>query len=234
MTHLEQELYTLKLDTSAMMTMVLTQVEKTEKVLKNFDKEIIRDIKHLEKKIDAYELKISMDCENTLALFSPVAIDLRFVLAVLKMVTSIERLGDYVRSVSGILDKLPKPIDKELLELCKVVRMFEIAKSMLTHVQEAFDNVNSIEARIPLKLDDELDELAEISEKHIIQWIAGHPDDIECALKLMLIIKRVERFGNQIKNISHEIIFHQEAKVFKHHKKKIQKAKDSVNFESEE
>ena len=230
MTHLEQELHSLKTDTIDMMNLVLNQFDKAELALVNFDMEIIKDIKHLEKKVDAYELKISMDCENALALFSPVAVDLRFVLAVLKMVTSVERLGDYAKSIGNTISKLNRPVNQELLENCKVIKMFDISKSMLKHVQNAFENDNSTEARIPLKLDDEIDAINNASEVLVIEWIKQYPEDVENALRVLLIIKRLERFGDQIKNIAHEIIFHQEAKMFKHHKKQIQKEKDSVNL----
>lgn len=228
MTHLEQELYSLKVDTSVMMNMVLSQFEKAESALINFDKEIIKDIKHLEKKVDAYELKISMDCENTLALFSPVAVDLRFVLAVLKMVTSVERLGDYAKSLGSTIGKLNRPVNQDLLDSCQVLKMFDIAKAMLKHVQSAFENDNSVEARVPLKLDDDLDAINELSDQLIIEWIRQNPDDVDNALRVLLIIKRLERFGDQVKNIAHEIIFHHEAKMFKHHKKQLKKEMESV------
>jgi len=232
MTHLEQELQNLKADTIEMMNLVLSQFQKTQVALVEYDIDIVREVKHLEKRVDAFELKISMDCENALALFSPVAIDLRFILAVLKMVTSVERLGDYAKSMTAIISRFQQPVNQELLEMSQIKKMFELAAKMLQCVQSAFDTDNSQLARKPLALDDELDALDNAAELAILQWMKDHPDDIENAVHLLLIVKRLERFGDQVKNIAHEIIFHLEAKMLKHHKKQIKRVKEELEGES--
>jgi len=233
MTHLEQELQNLKNDTIEMMNLVLNQFQKTQVALVDFNLDIVREVKHLEKRVDAFELKISMDCENALALFNPVAIDLRFILAVLKMVTSVERLGDYAKSMTSTIGKFQRPVNQELLDKTQVKKMFEICSKMLGCVQVAFDTDNSNLARQPLSLDDELDAINDSAEPVLVQWMKDHPDDIENALHLLLIIRRLERFGDQVKNIAHEIIFHHEAKMLKHHKKQIKNIKDGLGRETE-
>ena len=64
------------------------------------DKDLAREIRVNEKRVNAYELKIDRDCENTIALFNPVAIDLRFVLASLKINSNLERIGDIAEGIS--------------------------------------------------------------------------------------------------------------------------------------
>ena len=231
MTHLEQELQNLKNDTMEMMKLVQGQLQKAHKSLHEFDKDIIIDIKHVEKRIDAFELKLSMDCENALALFSPVAVDLRFILSVLKMVTSIERLGDYAKSMVSLVGKFQHPVDNELLTKTEVVSMFEKCEMMLEIVQTAFETENSTLARRTFLLDEEIDAINNKSEEIVAEWIKQHPDDVMNALTFLEIIKRLERFGDQLKNMTHEIIFHIEAKVLKHHKKQMKLEKDALRGE---
>jgi phosphate transport system protein len=228
MTHLEQELKSLKTDTSEMMKLVQIQLKKARKSLHDFDKDILLDVKHSEKRIDAFELKLSMDCENALALFSPVAIDLRFILSVLKMVTSIERLGDYAKSIVSLIGKFQHPVEQELFQQTQIMAMFEKCELMLDIIETSFETENATLARKTFLLDEEIDIINNKSEEIIALWIKQHPDDVSNALTFFEIIKRLERFGDQLKNMSHEIIFHIEAKVLKHHKKQIKIAKDAL------
>ncbi len=66
----------------------------------NFDKDLAREVVLKEKRVNGSELKIDRDCENIFALFCPVAIDLRFLLAVLKINTNLERIGDIAEGIA--------------------------------------------------------------------------------------------------------------------------------------
>ncbi|MFZ4726039.1 MAG: phosphate signaling complex PhoU family protein, partial [Paludibacter sp.] len=82
MRHLEQELYSLRQDVIDMWKLVISQVENSGEAILSFDKDLATKVSMREKKVDAYELKIDSECENIIALYQPVAVDLRFVLAV--------------------------------------------------------------------------------------------------------------------------------------------------------
>jgi len=84
MTHLEAEIKQLKASIIEMWHLVISQINKSQLALQNFDKDMVQNIRVNEKMVDTYELKIDKDCENIIALFNPVAVDLRFVLSVLK------------------------------------------------------------------------------------------------------------------------------------------------------
>jgi phosphate transport system protein len=112
MTHLETELKQLKSDILDMWTLVINQLSKSREVLNNFDKELACEVMAGEKQVDAFELKINMDCENILALFNPLASDLRFVLAVMRMNYDLERAGDYARSIVKTVVTSDKPFDE--------------------------------------------------------------------------------------------------------------------------
>ena len=85
MTHLEEELTMLKSEITVMWQMVISQLYKTREALLEFDKDLAREVVSAEKRVNSLELKIDRDCENIFALFNPVAVDLRTVLAILKI-----------------------------------------------------------------------------------------------------------------------------------------------------
>jgi phosphate transport system protein len=220
MNHLDTEIKTLKSSVMSMWLMVLNQLEKAEKAITKRDKDLAKEIKANEKRVDAYELKINMDCENILALFSPVAVDLRFVLASMKINYNLERIGDYAKSISDYTDQMSNHFDKKLFKAAGIPEMFAISFTMLNDALHAFENDDPQLVRSIFQLDDDLDALCDKAEDVICEWIQVNPTESRDALFLHSIIKKLERVGDQAKNISTEIIFHTEAKMLRHKKKK--------------
>ncbi len=220
MTHLDTELKQLKTDLIEMWELVLNQCNKAHKSIIDFDKDLASDIAANEKRVDAFELKINMDCENILALFNPVANDLRFVLAVLKITYNLERIGDYAKSIAKLVNEAKEPFEKQSLEEARIDQMFCVADGMLGEALEAFIKEDVIAIRQVFKKDDELDFVNKKANKIIAGLITRNPKDIENALNLLSIIRKLERVGDQTKNIAEEIVFYIEAKILRHKKKK--------------
>ena len=103
MTHLDVELKRLKDESVELFELVISQLRKGRIALLDFDKDLAREVNFNEKRVNALELKIDKDCENIFALFNPVAIDLRFVLAVLKINSNLERIGDHATNVAEMV-----------------------------------------------------------------------------------------------------------------------------------
>jgi phosphate transport system protein len=220
MTHLDSEIKNLKTSVLSMWLMVVNQLEKAEKAITKHDRDLAKEIKSNEKRVDAFELKINMDCENILALFSPVAVDLRFVLAVLKINYNLERIGDYAKSISDYTEGMSKNFDKTLFKSAGVPEMFSLSFVMLNDALRAFENDDPQMVRSIYQLDEDIDRLNENADKIICEWITLNPNDAADALYLHSIIRKLERVGDQTKNIATEIIFHTEAKMLHHKKKK--------------
>ncbi len=220
MTHLDSEIKTLKSSVMSMWLMVVNQLEKAEKAITKKDKDLAKEIKVNEKRVDAYELKINMDCENILALFNPVAVDLRFVLAAMKINYNLERIGDYAKSISDYTEEMSKHFDKKLFHAAGIPEMFALSFTMLNDALRAFENDDPQLVRSIFQLDDDLDKLNEKAEEVICEWIQVNPDEAKDGLYLHSIVKKLERVGDQAKNIATEIIFHTEAKMLHHKKKK--------------
>lgn len=95
MKHTEKELTLLREEVSQMWGLVLSQLEKARQAYLNNDAELAREVASREKRVDTYELKIDSDCENYIALFGPVAVDLRLVLSLIKISGTLERIADF-------------------------------------------------------------------------------------------------------------------------------------------
>ena len=216
LTPLDNEIQQLKAELISMWEMVLSQLRKAEESLSKKDKDLAREVILTEKRVNGFELKIDRDCEDILALFSPVAIDLRFLLAVLKINMNLERTGDIAEGIAKFVINLPEDFDVQLLEITRVIEMFEQGNEMVTEVMDAFEKEDTLLARKVFKKDDLLDDINKNASTIIAEYIGKNPTKIESALYILSSIRKLERVGDQAKNMAEEIIFYSEAKVLKH------------------
>jgi len=213
---LEEAIQNLKSTVIKEWDLVISQLRKTHEALITFDKDLAREVTAKEKRVNALELKVDSDCENIIALFNPVAIDLRFVLAVLKINTNLERTGDIADGIAKLIISAENRLDEKLLEMTRVIVMYEEANEMLEDVFRAFEKEDTKLARSVFKRDDLLDDINMKANDVIAEYIRSNPDKIEQGLNILSTIRKLERVGDQCKNIAEEIIFYIEAKVLKH------------------
>lgn len=219
MAQIETELQNLKTEAVNMWTLVFSQLSKARQAFLTFDKDLAREVVLKEKRVNGNELKIDRDCENIFALFCPVAIDLRFLLAILKINNNLERIGDYAEGIAKYIIDADAPFSDEMLKMTNILPMYEEAVNMLEDTQTAFEKEDTILARRVFKKDDLLDDVNKKSHHVLETHLQAHPEDASQALWLLSIIRRLERVGDQTKNIAEEIIFYLEAKVLKHRNK---------------
>ncbi len=216
MTHLDTELFQLKNEIIEMWKLVGLQLKKTHNALITFDKDLAREVMATEKRVNAMELKVDRDCENIFALFNPVAVDLRFVLAVLKINSNLERIGDIAEGLARLILIVENRFDAKLLEATRILIMYEEANKIVEDVLQAFENEETKIARGIFMRDEFLDEINSNCHVVLIDYITLNPDKIEQGLYILSAIRKLERVGDQCKNIAEEIIFYLEAKVLKH------------------
>lgn len=228
MAQLDTEISLLNDDILELMYLVKTQLEKGQTAFMNFDEDLAVDITVNEKRVDALELKIDRDCENLLALFNPVAVDLRFVLASFKINADLERLGDHADSIAKYIMDFGEPIDEETIKKMRIDEMFDTAIQMLSNVFNAFIAEDTELARKVFKKDKTLNEINRNVSKVTAELIDKNGDDIQQYLYLFSIIRKLERVGDLTKNIAEEIIFYIEAKVLKHKKDKSKEDKNNT------
>lgn len=215
---IEQEIATLKQTVSEMWSLVHQQIYNAGEAMLGGDKELAYKVISRERRVNAFELKIDSDCEDIIALYAPVAIDLRFVLAMYKINTNLERLGDFAESIARFATNLPEgePLDPELVKLTRVEEMQHELLDMISLSQEAFEKESSeIASRIFMK-DNILDEINHNATPLIAKYIEENPKSALSGLYMAGVIRKMERFGDHCTNIAEELIFYLDAKVMKH------------------
>ena len=216
MTQFETEIRDVKSEVINMWQLVLSQLTKAKEAMLAFDKDLAREVMAREKRVNALELKIDRDCENIFALYCPVAIDLRFLLAVLKINTNLERIGDIADGVARYIANSPVKFNKEFLASSRLIEMYNGSISILSDTQASFEFENTILARTIFSRDEVLDTINKKADENISKYIHEDLNNISEALNILSIIRKLERVGDQAKNIAEEIIFYAEAKVLKH------------------
>ena len=216
MTPLENEITALKKELINMWILVQSQLNKAKDAMVKFDKDLAREVLIKEKRVNSFELKIDRDCENIFALHCPVAIDLRFLLAALKINTNLERIGDIAASISKYVVDSSVNFDMAAMESTSLIRMYDEAINILIDTRTAFEKEDTMLARSIFKRDDVLDAINDNAPNTIADVIKAKGANVSEALYILSVIRKLERVGDQSKNIAEEIIFYVEAKILKH------------------
>lgn len=217
MLHNEQELIYLREEINQMWKLVISQVTKTKQALLNNDVELALEIIKLEKRVDGIELKMDSSCEHYIALYSPVAIDLRFVLSIMKISITLERIADYAAGVAHyVADKDCHAFTSKMKETLEIERMFDLLLNMLTDSLTAFNTENTKSAGKILSKDKEVNKIFNKAFDTLLEQLKKENKDIGCGLNTIMAIRKLERIGDHCSNIVEEIVFFVEAKVLKH------------------
>jgi len=216
MTQLELKLNQLKANILEMMILAMRQLKKSKIAFLEHDTKLADEIIQNEKRMNALELSIDRDVENIFALYQPVASDLRFTISMLKINSDIERIGDYAEGIADYVMDLDALIPKKAIKLTHVSEMFDVAISMMTDIQEAFEQGDTALARRVYEKDVELNKINITASKVISDLIEKDNNTTRSMLFLFSTIRKLERTGDHIKNVAEDIIFHHEAEVFKH------------------
>ncbi len=199
-----------------MWILVQSQLNKAKDAMVQFDKDLAREVLIKEKRVNSFELKIDRDIENVFALYCPVAVDLRFLLAALKINTNLERIGDIAAGIAKYVVDASVNFDSRALESTSIIRMYDEAVNILIDTRTAFEKEDTVLARSIFKRDDVLDAINDNAPSAIAEVIKADISNVTEALFMLSIIRKLERVGDQSKNIAEEIIFYVEAKILKH------------------
>lgn len=220
-THLDHQLSLLREDVLKMWRLVIAQLEDSKAALTTVNKDIAVEVIFRENSVNALELLIDDRCEDIIALFTPVASDLRFVLASLKINANLERIGDIAEGVAKFVANMQPDFDSRLLEVSHIPEMFNQSVIITTLVMEAFEKKDTGLARRVFGKDKILDEINNQAAGIIATYLKDEHDSskIMDALYILSAIRKLERVGDQAKNIAEELIFYAEAEVLKHRSK---------------
>lgn len=214
---IESELELLKKEVDEMWTLVYNQLDRAGEAVLTFDRELAEQVKVREKRVNAFELKIDSDIEDVIALYNPVGIDLRFVLAMLKINSNLERLGDFAEGiVRFVLDSEEPTLDAELLRRLRLEQMLAEVLSMLEVTKRALNEERMELATSVFAKDNLVDEINASVAPVLAEYLKDHPDNLLTCLNLVSVFRKLERAGDHITNIAEEIVFYIDAKVLKH------------------
>jgi len=213
----EKELLALKEEVSQMWKLVQSQLQKATQAFFNNDIELAQEVVNRENMVDAFELKVDYNTENYIALYSPVAVDLRLALSLIKISSMLERIGDYALGIARhVIDGECKEVAPQLLEDLKMEKVFDIVIAMLSDSFVILESENTKMSKRILAKDKDVNKCYRNSLDVLTSYMEQHSDDIRCGLKILLLIRKLERIGDQCSNIIEEIVFYVDAKVLKH------------------
>ena len=214
---IESELVLLKKEIDEMWTLVYNQLDRAGDAVLTLDRELAQQVLVRERRVNAFELKIDRDVEDIIALYNPVAIDLRFVLAMLKINTNLERLGDFAEGIARFALNCHEPaLDTELVKQLRLEEMIAQVLSMLEQAKQALQEESQELATAVFAKDNMLDEINAEATAILADYISRHPESALSCLNLVSVFRKLERSGDHITNIAEEIVFFIDAKVLKH------------------
>ncbi len=217
MKHTEKELINIKDEVNQMWTLVMSQLEKSKEALLRNDIELAREVVSREKRVNTFELKIDSDCENYIALYNPVAIDLRLILSLIRIGSTLERIGDFAEGIARhVIEDGCSPLTKKIGEELHLEIMFNTVITMLSDSYAALEKEETKFSGKILGYDEIVDGLYNKAIKILTSYLQNNSADIECGLKMMILLRKLERIGDHCSNIVEEIVFYLDAKVLKH------------------
>lgn len=219
MKHTDEEIIKIKTAVAEMWQLVESQVKKSCKALLENDKVLAHEVLSREKSVDTYELYIDRECENYIALFNPVAVDLRFILSLMKINNNIERIGDFADGIARyVVYNQKDPMDSDLIEKLQLNKMFSEVLNMLTLCKNSLTTENTTLAGQVFSRDEIIDEINTNAISILSDYCSSHTDKIRDGLYLIGAIRRIERMGDRCNNIAEDIIFYVDAKELRHSK----------------
>jgi len=213
--HFQEELEQLKARLLEMGGLAEEQVRLAVQGLVASDRAGIERVLTGDQPVNALHIEIDQRCFTLLALYQPMAVDLRSIVAAVKINTDLERVGDLAINIAeAALRYTVHPPVKRLIDIPK---MATIAQGMLRDALDAFVRRDTALAQRVLNEDDELDALKTQIFRELLTYMLQDPATIEPALDLILISRHLERIGDHATNIAEDVIFMVSARDVRHH-----------------
>ena len=186
-------------------SMIEYAIETGVQAMEQRNAELARTIVSYDREIDQKEREIESQCLKLLLRQHPVARDLRFISAALKMVTDMERVGDQAADISEIVSYIAQ--EGYIKQLEHIPKMAEKAVHLVKRAVDAFINRDLDLARAVIDMDDEVDGLFDVIKRELIELIHQNSDMGAQALDLLMIAKYFERIGDHAVNIAEWVEF---------------------------
>jgi phosphate transport system protein len=213
-THLINELDLLKQRTFSLVAMVEKNLSLAVKAVSRRDETAARQAIENDAEIDKSEVSVEEECLKLLALYQPVAIDLRFIIAILKLTNDLERIGDLAVNIAeraiflARAEPLPEPFDFDY--------MAGKATLMLKNSLDALINRDVELAAKVCDDDDEVDAINRSVYDQVKKSIKQHPQHLDSLINLLSVSRHLERIADHATNISEDVIYLVKGQIVRH------------------
>jgi phosphate transport system protein len=197
---LERDLRVLSADFIRMISQVGEQVSLAGQVLLENKIDRVPEVHAMDVRVDDLELKLENECLRVIALHQPVATDLRFVAAILKSLSDLERVGDYAVHVAD--DAMILSTEPPLKRYINLGQMIQKLKTMLETTARAFTERDPVAALEAAKMDQTIDDLYEQTQRELVTYMLEDPRTITKALALLRVGRSLQRIGDHVENVS--------------------------------
>jgi phosphate transport system protein len=213
--HFQEELEKLKARLLQMGGLAEEHVRLAVKGLVDRDRDLIERVIAGDEPLNRMHIEVDGRCFTLLALHQPMAVDLRSIVAAVKINTDLERVGDLAVNIAEAARQyVAHAAVKKLID---IPRMASIAEGMLRDALDAFVRRDTLLAQRVLDQDDLLDDLKTQIFRELITYMLQDPTTIEPSLDLILISRHLERIGDHATNVAEDVIFMVSAKDVRHH-----------------
>ncbi|PHX98884.1 MAG: phosphate transport system regulatory protein PhoU [Planctomycetaceae bacterium] len=212
--HIERQIEHLKQKILLLGTLVEEAISKSITALINRDASLAQRVMASDDEIDRMEVEVEEECLKMLALYQPVAADLRFVVAALKINNDLERMGDLAKNIAKRVSQL---CNGEPCELPPEIRTMAMkSQEMVKHCLDAVVNADPSLARQVREEDDAVDQARGHIRRKILQGIKSQPEKLETLLRINSVSKHIERIADMATNIAEDVIYMVEGDIVRH------------------
>jgi phosphate transport system protein len=213
--HFQEELEMLQTRLLEMGGLAEERVRTCIEALESRDLALVAQVMAGDEPINQLHIEIDNRCFRLLALYQPMATDLRAIVSAVKINTDLERVGDLAVNISEAAQRYTThPPVKKLID---IPTMGAIAQTMLRDALDAYVRRDTALAHAVLNADDELDALKTQVFRDLLTYMLKDPVTVEPALDLILISRHLERIGDHATNIAEDVIFMVSAQDVRHH-----------------
>ena len=212
--HIDRQIGNLKEKIRRVGTVVEEAISKSISAVINRDVQLAQRVLASDDAIDRMEVEVEEECLKILALYQPVAADLRFVVAVLKINNDLERMGDLAKNIAKRVAQLEGAGPVELPPEIRTMAMQ--AEEMVRECLAAVIDADPVLARRIREQDDVVDQARQKVRKRILAGIKEHPENVEVLLRINSITKHIERIADMATNVAEDVIYMVEGDIVRH------------------
>ena len=158
-------------------------------------------------RVNGYEVAIDGACNHIVVKRQPAASDLRLIMAISKIVTDIERMGDEAKKIARMAKRIHENGSSLAQKFPAIRHAAEIAVRMLRQALDAFARLDAASAAEVLKEDSDIDSEFKSVLRQLITYMMEDPRTITAALETVWVAKAVERIGDHAKNVAEQVIY---------------------------